>query len=75
MTIKICYEYKSCFSCFYLWILERVGQRGITSFNYVYDHDGMVINLCWVILKNWRGKVKINIQHNYRRERVFDKSG
>lgn len=42
MTIKICYEYKSCFSCLYLWILERVGQRGITSFNYVYDHDGMV---------------------------------
>lgn len=34
MTIKICYEYKSCFSCLYLWILERVGQRGITSFNY-----------------------------------------
>lgn len=41
MTIKICYEYKSCFSCLYLWILERGGQRGITSFNYVYDHDGM----------------------------------
>lgn len=51
MTIKICYEYKSCFSCLYLWILERVGQRGITSFNYVYDHDGMVSDI-----KEFEGK-------------------
>lgn len=26
-------------------------------------------------IKEFEGKVKINIQHNYRRERVFDKSG
>lgn len=24
-----------------LVVFTRVGQRGITSFNYVYDHDGM----------------------------------
>lgn len=57
MTIKICYEYKSCFSCLYLWILERVGQRGITSFNY-----GHGINLCWIWVERWKSIYNTTIE-------------